>query len=251
MDDPHSYLTSLMRAYTVANLVAVAEDEFRAHLLSLEEWGHNHDFGTFRMKGRYGNRHVNVLCNFLSHLGLTLNDIQDKDIFDVGCSTGGTALLLAALGNRVRAIEVNKKYALPAQYLIEAFGLGEKITVEAKSLFSCTGRAYRDRFDVAYFTGTIYHLSDPVIGMRIIFNLLRLGGIVLVESTDLQAEGPLCLCMGHSFCPSQAALELMMENAGFEVVELKPVESRLYAIGTKTRQVDMTRRQGFSMPRIR
>ena len=38
------------------------------------------------------------------------------------------------------------------------------------------------KYDVAYFPGVIYHLSDPVLGLRRLYNGLSDGGACLVET---------------------------------------------------------------------
>src|SRR5207244_4024474 len=84
------YLRRLLRErYTVGQLRNVGEEEFRAHVTSLPgrrdpqrerfqdisrqrdlsvqfEWGHNHDFGTFRMTGLMQDRHIHILATFMT-----------------------------------------------------------------------------------------------------------------------------------------------------------------------------------------
>jgi SAM-dependent methyltransferase len=288
--DIESYLISRMQFYTTRNLVGTSEYEFKEYLFSLLGrtdpdiegysdigkqrdlsvkfvWGHNHDFGTFKLAGRMGDRHIKLFCNYLRNFSLKVEDIQGKDIFDIGCWTGGTSLLFVALGNRVTAIEEVKKYANVLEYLVNAFGVQKNIAVEAKSLFDCNNNAYYDKFDIAHFSGVIYHLTDPVMGLRIVFNSLRPNGICLVESLGIHSDDLICRYEGCSFyhigteddlgrggwnwfIPSKSTLKLMMENVGFEDVEVKFIDERLYATGIKRKQEDMTR-AGLSIPMIR
>lgn len=286
----YSYLMDKMQAYTTINLVNVSEDEFKECLFSLIgtidpdtegykdarkqrdlsvkfTWGHDHDFGPFKLEGRMGDRHIRLFCNYLSCFDLGLSDIQGKDIFDIGCWTGGTSLLLIALGNRVTAIEEVKKYAYTVKYLANAFGIQRDLIVEAKSLFDCNDDSYYARFDVVHFSGVIYHLTDPIIGLRIVFNSLRPGGICLVESAGIDSDDLICRCEGCSsyhmgtqenldrggwnwFIPSKPTLKLVMENVGFKNVETKFIDGRLYAVGIKKQWEDIVR-AGLSIPNIR
>src|SRR5687767_371393 len=75
---------------------------------------------------------------------------------------------------------------------VDCFGLYEQISVEAKSLFHCNEEKYFDRFDVVCFPGVIYHVSGPVLALRILFNTLRPGGIILVESQGILGEESMC-----------------------------------------------------------
>ena len=86
-----------------------AELEQQRDLSVKFHWGHNHDFGDFQLQGRMADRHIDLLANFISFFPVSLAYFQGKQVFDIGCWTGGTALLLAALGSNVHAIEEVKK----------------------------------------------------------------------------------------------------------------------------------------------
>ena len=77
-------------------------------------WGHNHDFGDFYLEGRMGDRHLSVLASFCRLFPVSPELFDRKDVLDVGCWTGGTSLLLVALGSRVVALEEVRKYAATA-----------------------------------------------------------------------------------------------------------------------------------------
>ena len=132
--------------YTVYNLKNLTPHQFQSHITSLSgksdadmegyidpssqrdlsgqfEWGHNHDFGSFYMPGLMGSRHIDILATFMSLYGSPHCDLRGKRILDIGCWTGGTSLLLAAMGAQVFAIEEVRKYADCVNYLKEALGL--------------------------------------------------------------------------------------------------------------------------------
>jgi hypothetical protein len=145
--------------FNTDNLAGVSAEDFRANIqsridtvdyegegytedekqrqrdLSIKfRWGHNHDFGSFKMDGQMKDRHLQLMANFMSLFSLSEVDFQNKDIFDVGCWTGGTMLLLASFAKSVFAIEEVHKYADTASFLARSFGLGDKVKVEARSL---------------------------------------------------------------------------------------------------------------------
>jgi SAM-dependent methyltransferase len=232
-------------------------------------WGHNHDFGEFRVEGRMLDRHIDLFANFIDLFPIVVDDFLDKDVFDIGCWTGGTALMLAALGSRVLAIEEVKKYAETTQFLADSFGIGDRVTVLARSLYSCNNPEFYDRFDVVNFPGVVYHLSDPLIGLRILFNSLRVGGVILVESAGIDHDEPFCRFDGslihlsgsreqlnrggwNWYWPSPSALERMMREAGFDEVETcwhQPT-GRVFGFGKKLAHVPICR-AGLSVPDIR
>ena len=125
-------------------------------------WGHNHDFGDFKLEGRMGDRHINLLANFLTLFPVSLDDFKSKYVFDIGCWTGGTSLLLSTLADKVYAIEEVKKYAETVSYLSKSFGISDHISVKSLSIYECNSKEFYDQFDIVYFPGVIYHLSDPI-----------------------------------------------------------------------------------------
>src|SRR5262249_30968066 len=123
---------------------------------------------------------------------VAVEDFAGRDVLDVGCWTGGTSLLLAALGSRLLAIEEVRKYAETVSFLGRSFGVEDRVTVEPVSLYSWNSPAFFDRFDLVHFPGVIYHLSDPVPALRILLNALKVGGVILVETSGINHDEPLC-----------------------------------------------------------
>ncbi len=223
-------------------------------------WGHNHDFGTFAMPGEMRDRHIELMANFLTLFQLPPEHLRGRDVLDVGCWTGGTTLLLAALGANVVALEEVRKYAGTAQFLATSFGLGARVTVRPLSIYGCNTDTFRERFDTVYFPGVIYHLSDPLIALRILYNALRVGGDILVESAGIDADEPYCrfdgsLVVTHGsresrnragwnwFMPSPSALGRMMREAGFDDVRSvwHAPTGRVFAYARKVTQVPICR----------
>jgi SAM-dependent methyltransferase len=211
-----SRLAGLFRHYSTANLVGVSAAAFTSHIAGLLgridyqqegysqagwerqrdlsvafHWGHDHDFGSFNLQGRMKDRHLSLLADFVELFPISLDDLRAKSVLDVGCWTGGTTLALAALGCTVVAVEEVKKYAEAADYLARSFGLADRVTVRATSLYSCNRPEFHDRFDLAYVPGVIYHLSDPVVALRVLFNSLRIGGTILIESPGSMSPSPI------------------------------------------------------------
>jgi len=232
-------------------------------------WGHDHDFGEFMVRGRMGERHITVLANFIAIFPITLNDFKSKQVFDIGCWTGGTTLLLSTLAESVFAIEEVKKYSDMASYLAKSFGVDDHVSVETLSIYDCNTDSFYDRFDIVFFPGVIYHLSDPLIALRILYNSLRVGGVILVESEGLNLKEPYCEFEGslehrsgtqemlnrsgwNWFIPSPSALNRWMKEAGFD--EIHTVwhndTNRAYGFGRKNKEIGICR-AGLSFPHIK
>ena len=232
-------------------------------------WGHDHDFGDFKLEGRMRNRHIELLANFLTLFPISLDDFEGKHIFDIGCWTGGTTLLLATLASRVHAIEEVNKYAETVSYLSESFGISDRVSVQPISIYDCNSDELFDRFDIVYFPGVIYHLTDPVLALRILFNSMKVGSFILIESAGIDTDEPFCRFDGshiwHSgtkenmnregwnwFMPSPSALYRMMKEAGFDDIETQWHDgtNRVFGYGRKLSQASICR-AGLSIPNIK
>jgi hypothetical protein len=173
------------------------------------------------------------------------------------------------MADKVLAIEEVKKYARTVAFLARSFGLESRIEVRPLSLYDCNTPAFHDRFDIVFFPGVIYHLSDPVLALRILFNSLKTGGFILVESAGIDTDEPLCRFEGSRiygkgdksdlsrggwnwFRPSPAAVGRMMREAGFEDVQSQwhAGSGRVYAYGCKRSQVGICK-AGLSVRTIR
>jgi len=287
-------LTDYFAQYTVSNLKNISTDEFTQHIQSkigeidsesegysaseLEQqrdlsikfhWGHDHDFGAFKLDGSMGSRHITLMSNFISLFPTDLNSFKDKNILDIGCWTGGTTLLLSALGGKVYAIEEVKKYAEIVNFLANSFGIESKLKATPKSIYQCNTDTLYDKFDIAYFPGVIYHLSDPVLALRIIFNTLKINGEILIETAGINTTEPHCKFEGNKifyegdkdgltragwnwFSPSPSALHRMLLEAGFEDIQSVWHEEshRVYAYAKKTRYQGICK-AGLSVPDIK
>ena len=285
------YLQRLMADhYTTANLRNVSVDQFQSYITSLPgqrdavaeryidptyqrdlsvqfEWGHNHDFGSFRMPGRMRNRHIDILATFMDVYGVPGRDLRGKAVLDIGCWTGGTSLLLTAMGAEVFAIEEVSKYANCVEYLKSAFGL-DRLAVENRSLYSLNSDEFYDRFDIVLYSGVLYHVTDPVLSLRTAFNCLRNGGICLLETMAVNGKGSYCEYRGaretlgqpktgrlrggwNWFVPTLDALRRMMADVGFEVQKATLHEDgRAVALGVRQQHQDMLR-AGLADPHIR
>jgi SAM-dependent methyltransferase len=248
---------------------SVDEIEQQRDLSIKFHWGHNHDFGDFKLNGRMDDRHINLLANFIALFPVDLEDFRDKHVFDIGCWTGGTTLLLATLAKKVYAIEEVKMYAETVSFLLRSFDICDRVSVESKSIYDCNLEEFYDEFDIVYFPGVIYHLSDPLLALRILFNSLKVGGFILVESAGINREEPFCKFDGsltygsgkretlnrggwNWFIPSPSALYRMMREAGFDDIQTQwhNITKRVYGYGRKVSKVGICK-AGLSVPNIK
>ncbi len=289
----YAYLHELMSRYQLKDLVNVSADAFTKRIhefltirdhamegfvdpakqkpISVEfHWGHHHDFGEFGVPGRMCKHHMSVLKVFIDDLQALSRSLEGLRVLDLGCWTGGTSLLLCAMGAEVVAVEEVKKYADCVDYLRYAFAI-DKLEVKHLSLFDCTTPAFHDSFDIVLCAGVLHYASDPKLALRIMFNCLRDGGKCLIETIatsleHLPASGRQSSQGASSngqanldwnsllFTPENLAA--MMADVGYEVphprrvIKYKTPESRLFAVGRRSRHVDMCR-TGLSVRSVR
>jgi 2-polyprenyl-3-methyl-5-hydroxy-6-metoxy-1,4-benzoquinol methylase len=222
-------------------------------------WGHDHDFGTFRLDGLMGDRHLTLLARFIDRFHALPQVLDGIRVLDIGCWTGGSSLLLAAMGARVVAIEEVRKYVDCLTMLVDAFGLSDAIEPRAMSLYDCTEPALQDAFDIVLFAGVLYHVTDPVLALRITFDVLRDDGVCLVETATMSSKrrvlgyhGPRAVGRGRVqdfsrqgwnwLVPSISALTQMLQDVGYRDIRAEAAAgSRAFAVARRARHVDMLR----------
>lgn len=234
-------------------------------------WGHNHRFNEkFSVNGRMQNRHIDLLAEFSTGFDIGLNELRDKKILDVGCWTGGTSISLAAYGaGTIVAIEEVVKYASACTTLMQdVYGLDDFRCI-SESLYKAK---LDDDFDIIYCPGVIYHLSDPVLALRKMFNATTDGGMIFIESAGIDHKDAICRFDGNRiyhdaddenedqmnrggwnwFIPSPKCVELWLLEAGFDAPRsfFSPVSNRVFAVAERTRFREITR-AGLAEPQIR
>jgi SAM-dependent methyltransferase len=182
------------------------------------------------------------------------SNLQDKQVLDVGCWSGGDLLILAGLGGRVSAIEEHPVAARAARRLLELLGLNAPVV--QTSLYA-ESREWAGKFDYAYCSGVVYHVTDPLLLLRILFAYLKPGGDVFIETKSTTGEGSICSYSGtlekgwNWYAPNETALGRWLVDAGFDAQTVKVfrrANGRLLACGRKTEVRALRETAGFSRP---
>lgn len=195
-------------------------------------WGHDHDFGDFRLPGQMGTRHIWLLSRFFDHFGFEVDQVRGRQVLDVGCWTGGISLILERLGGSITAIDEVAMYPHAVSFLADAFGLAN-LEARHKSLYQLTGASFVERYDIVFCLGVIYHVSDPIVALRRLFHTLKAGGMLCIETMAIPPDSlgrRVCDYEGPSqrrgqfgwnwFVPSPHALLRWLEDAGFESIRV-------------------------------
>lgn len=217
-------------------------------------WGHNHDFGHgITRAGAMGPRHTEITAEAL-RLGMLPTSLKDKQVLDVGCWSGGDLLVLAGLGGQVTAVEEHPIAAQAARRLVTLLNLDA--TVFNTSLY-VDKQEWKAQFDYAYCSGVIYHVTDPMLLLRILFAYLKPGGEVFIETKGVVGEGSICSYSGtlekgwNWYAPNETALGRWMVDAGFNAKTVRVFRrdnGRLLACARKTETRALRETAGFSRP---
>jgi len=117
---------------------------------------------------------------------------------------------------------------------------------------------WRQGFDVVYCSGVLYHVTDPLLLLRICFCYLRPGGRLIIETKawpDSEESG--CHYSGTSikgwnfFAPTELALARWFFDAGFPAgniqIYTRPMK-RFLACAIKDGAARFSESAGFSRP---
>lgn len=217
-------------------------------------WGHNHDFGHgFKRSGAMGDRHLEITSELIS-LGMMPEDLSGKHVLDIGCWSGGDLLVLAGLGAKVEAIEEHPLAAATAQQLSQQVGCD--VPIHSFSVYKDRPE-WKQGFDMVYCCGVIYHVTDPLLLLRICFAYLKPGGRLVIETKMQEGAGASCSYSGivergwNWYAPTYEAMGRWLVDAGFAEehvrVHRRPI-GRLLASGIKTEALALPETAGFSRP---
>jgi hypothetical protein len=118
-------------------------------------------------------------------------------------------------------------------------------------------REWAGKFDFAYCSGVVYHVTDPLLLLRILFAYLKPGGDVFIETKAATGEGSICSYSGtlekgwNWYAPNETALGRWLVDAGFDAQTVRVFRrgnGRLLACGRKTTARALRETAGFSRP---
>lgn len=99
------------------------------------------------------------------------DDLTGKTALDIGCNAGFYSLELAKRGAEVTAIDLDTSYLKQAEWVIDQFGLENKITLKQQQVYDL---AHEDQiYDIVWFMGVFYHLRYPLLALDILATKTR------------------------------------------------------------------------------
>lgn len=187
-------------------------------------WGHTIDFSYFIQPGILGSVYLEI-AEQLDVKGWWPESFKDMTVADIGCFTGGLTLIMAARApQRIYAIDELGTHLDQARYLFDLFNVPNGVFVQ-DSVYRLHQYIAPEQLDLVLMSGVLYHLSDMLMGIYAMHNLLKPGGILLLETNAVQD-------MEHSYAnfgrfaagmwwqPSGLCVTDMCQFMGFEKAEL-------------------------------
>jgi SAM-dependent methyltransferase len=162
--------------------IKLAVDELAA--ASQYGWGHTIDFGPFRKEGLLREAYLRI-AGMLDQWGWWPSRLDGMRVADVGCFTGGLSLLMAERGaSVVYAVDEVPEHLAQCKFLTMTFNVSG-IQPILRSVFHLNEDIQPRSLDLILFSGVLYHLSDMLIGLYAMRELLKPGGILLVQSNGI------------------------------------------------------------------
>ena len=175
-------------------------------------------------------------------------DLTGKTVLDIGCNGGFYSLEMKRRGaERVVAIDFDDDYLAQARFAADVEGLD----IEFRQLSVYDVAELRERFDVVFFIGVLYHLRHPLLALDLIhehvtrdllvFQSMQRGDPAVAEVAEdypfsetavfEQPGYPMMHFIEHSYAhdntnwwaPNRACAAAMLRSAGYRI-EATPEE---------------------------
>ena len=170
-------------------------------------WAHRIDLGDGIVTPGY---YQHTAEHATLHFGMP-ESLAGKNVLDLGCSDGmfsfeakrrGAEYVLAIDSSAHDALCIGKSKTWPDGFNLAREVLGAQVDFIDSDLFTV---GPRNAADVVLFYGVLYHLDDPIGGLRKVFSLVKEGGYALIETAyfeDMPEDKGWHFRPGHDGDPS-------------------------------------------------
>jgi SAM-dependent methyltransferase len=147
-------------------------------------WGHTIDFGAFRKEGLLGEDYRRI-AGALDDWSWWPPRLDGMCVADVGCFTGGLSLLMAHRGaGVVYAVDEIPEHLAQCIFLAGVFA---QVSVQPvlQSAYHLRDNIQPGSLDLILLSGVLYHMSDMLVGLYAMRELLKPGGLLLIQSNGI------------------------------------------------------------------
>jgi 2-polyprenyl-3-methyl-5-hydroxy-6-metoxy-1,4-benzoquinol methylase len=156
-------------------------------------------------------------------------DLRGKRVLDIGCRDG----LFCFEAERMGAAEVigidNDPSVAAREFLIPFFR--SQVKMHELNLYDLMPGTF-GKFDVVIFPGVLYHLRYPFWALKLVRDVLKNNGVLVLETATLADDNQLPLL----YCPVGA--ESPYEPTSCTFYNIKALRDTLYSLGLTVRRVD-------------
>lgn len=215
-------------------------------------WGQTIDFGPFTKEGVMSDNFLHIVGH-LDAWKWWPQSLKGRRVSDIGCFSGATAVLMAHRGAaEVVGVDEIAPHTAQCAYLAEIYGFSNVKTLTA-SLYNLPNLGV-GQFDLILLSGVLYHLSDMMVGLYVMRELLKVGGTLLIESAAVGDDEHSYanfgrFAMGIWWEPSTLCIKDMCEFMGLSEVEVRMYwPDRCLARATKLNDDPIPHRRGLNYP---
>ncbi len=212
---------------------SLSRDELSEKLRNWEPWSSRIDFSNgvstkdFRRRNPFSEHPLSKLR--FAGRAIPFAQLAGGRLLDIGCNTGYNSIAGAAIYRlSCFGLDVVPHHIEKARFLAEIAQVDTGFAIESAETFSMP-----EQFDVALHFGTLYHLQNPLLSLRVTFNNLRPGGYLALETQvyDHPEDPNICYFMHmqnrdntNFWALSTKVLETSLRLVGFEeVLDFKKV----------------------------
>jgi SAM-dependent methyltransferase len=152
-------------------------------------------------------------------------DVRGKRVLDIGCRDGLFSFAAERMG-AAEVIGIDSDLSRGATELLIPY-LNSKVRMHQMNLMHLTPESF-GLFDVVIFPGVLYHLRYPFWALRIVRNVLRQGGHLVIESGIWEGEPRNAML----FCPTGS--DSPYEATSCTFFNMKGLTDTLESLGLKT-----------------
>jgi SAM-dependent methyltransferase len=158
-----------------------------------------------------------------------VKSVEGKTGIDVACNAGFHTFGLARRGALMTGVDVDDGAVGQARFIYECDpgAYPNPIRFETRSVYDL--RPEDGIYDFVYCSGLMYHLTDPIIAMKRIYDVCSLGAVIQSSCTPLggdvfELSDPekfdFCAPWEFALVPSASVLRKICEHAGFKVIAM-------------------------------
>ena len=149
--------------------------------LSQYGWGHSINFGPFQKTGLLKEAYLGIAGAF-DEWGWWPANLAGLRIADVGCFTGGLSLLMANRSAQiVFAVDEVPHHLEQCEVLVRAFRV-KNVRPVLRTAYQLGDAIEPNSLDIILLSGVLYHMSDMLVGLYAMRELLKPGGFLLIQS---------------------------------------------------------------------